>query len=59
MDVMKLACAEYALEQEKVMNEAKKQKKEEKKAKKEPIEESPAEGKFVFVHDGIEIPSGL
>merc|ERR1739838_193143 len=39
VDVMKLACTEYALEQEKALNEAKKQKKEEKKAKKE---ESPA-----------------
>merc|ERR1712168_1378191 len=35
VDVMKQACAEYALEQEKSLNQAKKDKKEEKKAKKE------------------------
>merc|ERR1712055_496544 len=41
VDVVKLACTEYALEQEKVLNEAKKQKKEEKKAKKEAKEATP------------------
>merc|ERR1712135_113314 len=40
VDVMKVACVEYALEQEKALNEAKKQKKEEKKAKKEVKEEA-------------------
>ena len=41
---MKQACTEYALEQEKLLNEAKKQKKEEKKAAKEAKESTPQEG---------------
>ena len=44
VDVMKQACVEYALEQEKALNEAKKQKKEEKKAKKEAKEATPTQG---------------
>jgi len=43
VDVMKQACAEYALEQEKALNQAKKDKKEEKKAKKEAKEAKLAE----------------
>ena len=49
VDVMKQACIDYALEQEKILNEAKKQKKEVKKAKKEVEETTPAEGKFEIV----------
>merc|ERR1739838_526122 len=44
VDVMKQACVEYALEQEKLLNEAKKQKKEEKKVAKEAKESTPQEG---------------
>merc|ERR1711990_752944 len=44
VDVMKQACTKYALEQEKLLNEAKKQKKEEKKAAKEAKESTPQEG---------------
>ena len=45
---MKQACAEYALEQEKALNQAKKDKKEEKKAKKETKEAKLAEGNISY-----------